>query len=58
MAAQDVLNLESEVRTRALFVLLLVIFLSAILGTMLSGGITHPVKKLVSYLYSRGSGFV
>lgn len=45
--ADDVYNIQKEVRRRALLVLILSIVLSIGLGMLISGRVTNPIKKLV-----------
>lgn len=47
MSAQDVYNLQMEVRKRAISIFLLSIILSVLLGIFISGRVTKPVEKLV-----------
>jgi len=46
MSAQDVYNVQKEVRRRAIAVFILAIVFSAVLGILVSRRITAPVKKL------------
>ncbi len=56
MAAEDVYNLQKEVRKRILFVLFIGIILSLALGTLVPGRVTKPIKKLVEGTRHIGRG--
>ena len=47
MSASDVYNMQKEVHARAALVLLLGIIFSVLIGSLISGRVTKPVKKLV-----------
>ena len=47
MSARDVYNMQREVLKRSIFVLILGIILSSFFGTLISGRVTRPIKKLV-----------